>query len=90
MQVNVEVTFLFVVTDPPAGIFFGRSACVVNWQIVGKNHGEGVCVPIFIRIFVMPYRALLSSRSNVEVASPRQKQWACATFATRLLCVSRT
>lgn len=90
MEVNVEAAFLFVVTDPPAGIFFGRSACVVNWRIVGKKSWGRCLCSDFYPYFVMPYRALLSSRSNVEVASPRQKQWACVTFATRLLCVSRT
>lgn len=44
MEVNVEAAFLFVVTDPPTGIFFGRSACVVNWRIVGKKSwGRCLC-----------------------------------------------
>lgn len=37
-----------------------------NMNDCWKNCLKGVCVPNFIRIFVIPYRALLSSRPNVE------------------------
>lgn len=52
MEVNVEATFLFVVTDPPTGIFFGRSACVVNWRIVGKKIMGKVSVFRFLSVFL--------------------------------------